>query len=170
MSNPEKIVAPEVLRYLAGFRRPRDPLLARLEAEAAAEGWPILHRESADFLEVGTAIGYSGTIIARALPPWGNLETIEIDLETAERARRNFAEGGLAGKVRVHRGAALQVIPTLQNRYDLAFIDTAKEEYEATLRAVLPLMPAGGVVVVDNLLWSGRVDGPPVCFHDSGAP
>ncbi len=145
MAAPIEILAPEVARYLSGLRAPRDPLLARLEEEAAREGWPIVARETRETanllevlvllakperaLEIGTAIGYSGILIARNLPPWGNLETIEIDLETAERARRNFAEAGLSRKVTVHRGPALAVILMLQNRYDFIFIDAAKEEY-----------------------------------------
>lgn len=170
MSEKIPIVSPEIARYLAASRAPQDPLLARLEAEAEAEDWPILHRESARLLEVlvlaarperaleiGTAIGYSGTIIARALAPWGSLDTIEIDPATAERARKNFAEAGLAKKVQVLKGPALEVLRGLENRYDLVFIDAAKEEYEAYLAAALPRVPKGGLVLVDNLLWSGRV-------------
>lgn len=170
MGDPIDILSPEVARYLAGFRRPRDPLLARLEKEAETEGWPILQREAAAVLEllvllarperaleIGTAIGYSGILIARNLPPWGNLETIEIDPETAERARRNFAEAGLASRVQIHRGPALSVLPALENRYDFVFIDAAKEEYEDYLGKLLPHVPKGGVIVADNLLWGGRV-------------
>ncbi len=166
---PLPIVAPEVLAYLDGLRAPRDPILARLEAEAKAEQWPIVPPATAAFLdlfvrllkpervlEIGTAIGYSGIVIARALPPWGNLETIEVDPETAARARKNFAEAGLAAKVLVHTGPALEVLPRLENRYDFVFIDAEKLEYEQVLARALALVPKGAAVLVDNLLWGGR--------------
>jgi predicted O-methyltransferase YrrM len=182
MAEPIDILAPAVRGYMAALRRPRDPLLARLEAEAREEDWPIIDRDAADVLEVlvlaarpervleiGTAIGYSGTLIARNLPPWGHLDTIEVDPETAERARRNFAEAGLAKKVAVHTGPALSVLPRLENRYDLVFIDAAKQEYEAYLAAALPLLPKGGVVVADNCLWHGRVVSAPLPGEERAA-
>jgi predicted O-methyltransferase YrrM len=182
MSDRIDITSPEITRYLAALRPAPDPLLARLEAEAAAEGWPILHRDAARLLEVlvlaarperaleiGTAIGYSGTIIARNLPPWGLLETIEIDAETAERAKKNFAEAGLAKKVHVLKGAALEVLRAVETRYDFVFIDAAKEEYESYLAATLPLAPKGALFVVDNLLWGGRVLAAPAAGEEREA-
>jgi predicted O-methyltransferase YrrM len=174
MPDPIDIVAPAVTSYLAAGRTARDPLLARLEREAEEESWPIIDRAAADLLEVlvaavkperaleiGTAIGYSGIVIARALASWANLETIEIDPKTADRAARNFSEAGLSGRVKVHKGDALAVIRKLENRYDFVFLDAAKTMYEEALRMILPLMPKGSMVVVDNLLWSGRVVGAP---------
>lgn len=170
MPGPIPIVAPEVAAYLGRFRAPRSGVLGRLEAEARAEGWPIVPPETAGLLdllvrvlkpervlEVGTAIGYSAIVMAGALEPWGSLDTIEKDPETAARAQRNVAEAGLAKKVVVHRGSALDVLPGLENRYDLVFIDGAKEEYPAYLVQALALMPRGATVLVDNLLWGGRV-------------
>lgn len=169
MPGPVPILGPEVARYLAASLRPREGVLARLEQEARAEGVPIVGPETAAFLdlivrlvrpervlEVGTAIGYSGIVIASALPPWGNLETIELDPATAARARANFAEAGVAGKVLVHTGPALEVMGRLENRYDLVFIDAAKEEYEAYLALALGLMPKGAALLADNVLWGGR--------------
>jgi len=169
MSRDIDIVAPEVARYLEGFRAAPEPVLARLEAEAAAERVPIIAKAGAAYLdlavrqtkpermlEIGTAIGYSAIVLARALPSWGNLETIELDPKTAERAEANIAEAGLRSKVKVHVGPALEVLKRLENRYDLVFIDAAKEEYLAYLTASLALMPKGATVIVDNLLWSGR--------------
>ncbi len=174
MSERIDIVTPAIARYLDERRAARDPFLERLESEAEAEGWPIVSRASADLLEVlvralkperaleiGTAIGYSGAVIARAMQPWGHLDTIEIDPETAERARANFAEAGLSGRVTVHKGDARQVLMRLENRYDFVFLDAAKEVYADALRLALPLMPKGAVIAVDNLLWSGRVLGEP---------
>ena len=170
MPGPIPIVAPEVARYLAAFLPPRDPLLARLEAEAGREGVPIVPPETAAFLdlvvrmiqpervlEVGTAIGYSGIVIARAMPSWGILDTIELDIPTAARAQANFVEAGLKGRVLVWKGPAIEVMKQLQNRYDVVFIDAAKEEYLAYLALALPLLPSGASVIVDNLLWGGRV-------------
>jgi predicted O-methyltransferase YrrM len=170
MPGPIPIVAPEVARYLDAFLPPRDPLLARLESEAKAESWPIIPPQTAAYLdllvrqlkperilELGAAIGYSAIVMGRVMPPWGNLETIELNPETAARAERNIAEAGLKGKVAVHKGPALEVMKKLENRYDLVFVDAAKEEYLAYLTAALALMPKGATVVVDNVLWGGRV-------------
>ncbi|MFC1707682.1 O-methyltransferase [Planctomycetota bacterium] len=170
MSEPIETVVPTVKAYLEGFLSAPDELLARLEAEARAERIPIVPPETGAFLElltratkpervleVGTAIGYSTIRMARALPPWGNLDTIEVDPEVADRAQRSITEAGLQKVVRVYRGAALELIPALQNRYDMVFLDAAKTEYEGYLTLSLGLMPQGAVVVVDNLLWGGRV-------------
>jgi caffeoyl-CoA O-methyltransferase len=170
MPGPLDIIHPEIGKYLDGFLRPREGVLARLEREAAAEDWPIVPPATAALLdllvraakpervlEVGAAIGYSGIVIASALPPWGHLDTIEIDPATAARAEANFREAGLGKKVVVHRGPALEVIARLENRYDLVFIDAAKEEYVEYLAKVMPLVPKGGLVLADNLLWGGRV-------------
>jgi predicted O-methyltransferase YrrM len=170
MPGPIPIVHPDVARYLDALRPPRAGVLARLEAEAAKESWPIVAPATAAcldvlvrllkperVLEIGTAIGYSGIVIASALPPWGNLDTIELDPETAARAEKNFAEAGLKSKVTVLRGPAIEVMRTLERRYDLVFIDAAKEEYLAYLVLALALMPKGAGVLVDNLLWGGRV-------------
>jgi predicted O-methyltransferase YrrM len=107
-------------------------------------------------LEVGAAIGYSAIVIADALAPWGHLDTIEIDPTTAARAEANLREAGHGRRTVVHRGPALEVVAKLEARYDLVFIDAAKEEYERYLERALPLVPKGGVVLVDNLLWGGR--------------
>jgi caffeoyl-CoA O-methyltransferase len=163
------ILNPAVARYLASQRGPRTGVLARLEAEAAKEGVPIVHPATAAFLEflvlatsperileVGTAIGYSAILMGQHLPAWGTLDTIEVDPFAVVRARKNIDEAGLKGRVNVMPGPALKVIPTVENRYDLVFLDAAKEEYEGYLALALPLMPRGATIAVDNLLWSGR--------------
>ncbi|MHC4829074.1 MAG: O-methyltransferase [Planctomycetota bacterium] len=164
------ILAPGIHEYLGSFREEADPLLTRLEAEARAERIPILPPESAQFLEliarmvrperaleIGTATGYSAIRLARAMPAWSNLDTIEIDMDIADRAWANFGEAGLQSRVNILRGPALQLLPQLQHRFDLVFIDAKKSEYLACLTLALKLMPKGACVLIDNLLWSGRV-------------
>ena len=168
---PAGILAPEVAGYLAAGLAEPDALCARLREEATRERLPIAAPQTARLLEllvlltrpervleVGTAIGYSAVRMGRALLPWGSLETIEKDLDMAARAEKNLEEAGLLGRSgRVLRGAALEVLPRLSNRYDMVFLDADKEGYEAQLTLALPLMPKGALLVADNLLWGGRV-------------
>ncbi len=171
MPSGEDILAPAVEAYLRRLEeaRPRSPVLRRLEEEAAREGIPIVAPATGTFLEVlvvgtraerilevGTATGYSAIRMAQKLPAWGTLDTIEMDPKMVMRARANLKEAGLEKRVNVLPGPALKVLPTIENRYDLVFIDAAKEEYEAYLARCLPLLPKGATVVVDNLLWGGR--------------
>jgi len=170
MADGSPIVAPEIARYLQSLRPAPDPLLARLEEEARADQIPIVPPDTAHLLgllcrlarpervlEVGTAIGYSAIHLARALPAWAHLDTIEVDLDTAARAERNLQEAGLLGeRVTVMRGPALELLPLLSHRYDLLFLDAKKQEYEGYLALALKLMPRGAMVLVDNLLWGGR--------------
>ena len=111
-------------------------------------------------LEVGTLFGYAATWMARALPAGGHLDTIELVDEHADSAERLFAEDGTDGLVTVHRGVAAEVLAGLEGPYDLAFIDADKEGYVAYLDHALRLVRPGGLVIADNVLWSGRISDP----------
>ena len=118
-------------------------------------------------LEVGTLQGYSAIWMARAMPGHGRLDTIEISEERARRAEAWFAEAGVEGIVRVHRGAALDVLPGLEPGYDLAFLDAVKTEYTAYLEHCLRLVRPGGLICADNVHWGGRVADPSVVDADT---
>ncbi|MDX6627788.1 MAG: hypothetical protein QOH00_34 [Gaiellales bacterium] len=108
-------------------------------------------------LEVGTLFGYSGIWMARELPAGGRLDTIEIEKLHADAAEHWFERGGLADRVTVHRGAGLDVLPTLPGPYDVAFIDADKQTYPDYLRLSLERLRPGGIVIADNAIRRGRI-------------
>jgi len=108
-------------------------------------------------VEVGTAIGFSTLWIALALPEGGRIDTIDPDRKRTDQARRFWVRAGVSDRVRVFNEPALRVLPRLNPGIGFAFIDAVKQEYESYLDAVLPKMTDGGVVMVDNLLWGGRI-------------
>lgn len=167
------LVNPAIEGYLEGLGPPRDALLARLEAEAAEEGIPIVGPQVGSLLhlltavqgarrvaELGTAIGYSAIWMARGLAKEGTLATVEMREAVARRARANLEEAGLAARVTVHGGRALDVFPRLGGDFDLVFNDVDKEGYPAILPLAKEALRPGGLLVTDNVLWSGRVADP----------
>jgi caffeoyl-CoA O-methyltransferase len=108
-------------------------------------------------LEIGTYSGYSALSMARALAPDARIVTCELLDEHADVAERHIAAAGESGRIEVRRGPALDTIATLDGPFDLVFVDADKEGYLAYYEAVLPKLSERGLVVVDNVLWSGRV-------------
>ncbi len=112
-------------------------------------------------LEIGTFVGVSAVWMAEALGSDGTLDTLEIDDATADIAEHNIARAGLADRVRVHRGPALDTLAHLDaGAYDVAYIDADKPAYPAYLDACLRLVRPGGMIVADNLLLGGRAADP----------
>jgi predicted O-methyltransferase YrrM len=118
-------------------------------------------------LEVGTLFGYSGVWIARALPSDGSLDTLELSDVHADAAEEWFARAGLADRVTVRRGAALSTLPHLEGPYDLVFLDAAKTEYVDYATHAARLLRAGGSLLADNAIWSGRISDPAVTDDDT---
>lgn len=116
-------------------------------------------------LEIGTFSGYSSLSMAEALPDDGILITCEIDPPAIEFARRYLSQSPHGKKITLREGPALETIKTLQGGFDMVFIDADKLNYLNYYEAVLPLMRSGGLIAVDNVLWSGRVLNP-VDDHD----
>lgn len=110
-------------------------------------------------LEIGSFIGLSAMTMAAALPADGRLTTIEKFDEFAEIAERNFQENGLTSKIELLRGDAFELVPRLPagTRFDIAFIDGNKERYADYVRLVEPLIPYGGLILVDDSLFHGDV-------------
>jgi caffeoyl-CoA O-methyltransferase len=108
-------------------------------------------------LEIGTYSGYSSISMAAGLPPGGRIDTCEISEEHAAVARRYIEEAGLADRITVHVGPALESIAALEGEFDLVFIDADKENYVAYYEEVLPRLTARGLIAADNTLWSGKV-------------
>jgi len=111
-------------------------------------------------LELGMFTGYSALMMAEALPDNGHLITCEIDPKAEAIARRYFAESPHGDKITIRMGPALNTIKTLADPLDLVFIDADKVNYSNYYEACLPLLKSGGLVVADNVLWSGKVVDP----------
>jgi caffeoyl-CoA O-methyltransferase len=108
-------------------------------------------------LELGTFTGYSSISMASALPPDGQIITCDVDPEATAIARRYMDESGYGDRIEIRLGPALETIETLEGPFDLVFIDADKPNYRAYYEAVLPLLAENGLVIADNVLWSGRV-------------
>jgi len=108
-------------------------------------------------LEIGTFTGYSAICLAGGLAPGGKLHTIEADPSYAEIAREYFRKANLEDRISLHNGDALEIIPQLNESFDLVFIDAAKENYSDYYQAVFDKVKPGGFILADNALWDGRV-------------
>lgn len=108
-------------------------------------------------LEIGTFTGYATLCLAEGLAPEGVLHTIEVNEELEEIQNKYFAQSPYREQIVQHFAPALEVIPTLETGIDIAFIDADKKNYLNYLDAVLPKMSRGGVILSDNVLWSGKV-------------
>ncbi|QMU27225.1 O-methyltransferase [Adhaeribacter radiodurans] len=108
-------------------------------------------------LEIGTYTGYSAICLAEGLAEAGTLHTIDVNAELEEMVRRYFAEAGLTDKIKYYLGQALTIIPTLPYTFDLVFIDADKVNNVNYFDLVIDKVRAGGFIITDNVLWSGKV-------------
>ena len=108
-------------------------------------------------LEIGTYTGYSALCLAEGLDDDGRLDTIEINEELIHMHQKHLHQSQYANQIRVLYGDALKVLPQLNESYDLVFIDAKKALYNSYLDLVLPLMSKNGLLMADNILWSGKV-------------
>ncbi|MEN9987495.1 MAG: hypothetical protein RLZZ585_534 [Bacteroidota bacterium] len=108
-------------------------------------------------LEIGTYTGYSALCMAEGLTPDGKLVTIDVNEELANRVQGYFNASEFAEQIQYIISPALDVIPSLNERWDLVFIDADKQNYIEYYELILPLVRPGGYVILDNVLWSGKV-------------
>ena len=168
----DAIIHLDQAEYLDNLLPPSDDLLAEMEAYAAEHRVPIADREVALFLEItaraikarrvlecGMAIGYSVIHVARGMTDDGLVFTVDPSEEMIKAAEGYLTRAGLRERARIERGYALEVIPRLNETFDLIFLDAVKEEYRGYLDLALPKLRTGGVVICDNLLWGGQVAG-----------
>ncbi|MBT5469985.1 MAG: methyltransferase [Nitrospina sp.] len=111
-------------------------------------------------LEIGTFAGYSALSMAEALPEEGELITCEMDPEAIVVAKKYFGMSAHGKKIRLMEGPALDSLKSISGQFDMAFIDADKENYSNYYEAILPMIRSGGLIAVDNVLWSGRVLNP----------
>ncbi len=110
-----------------------------------------------NILEIGTYTGYSALCLAEGLTEDGQLHTIDVNEELAWIQNKYFDKSGFSDRIRQYTGDALEIVPTLQMQFDLVFIDAEKKEYIHYFEAVLPKIKKGGIILSDNVLWSGKV-------------
>jgi len=110
-----------------------------------------------NILEIGTFTGYSALCLAEGLQPDGELHTIEIDEELEEMITKHFNVSEHKEKLHLHIGNALEIIPKLNKTWDLVFMDAEKTEYLQYYELVLPHVRNGGFLLIDNVLWNGKV-------------
>jgi caffeoyl-CoA O-methyltransferase len=108
-------------------------------------------------LEIGTFTGYSAICLAEGLAPEGKLITIDVNEELETRVRHYFVQAGITSKVDYRIGDAAKIIPTLNQKFDLVFIDADKENYGLYYDLVFEKVNPGGAILADNVLWSGKV-------------
>lgn len=108
-------------------------------------------------LEIGTYTGYSALCLAEGLTSSGELHTIEIDEELEDISRKYFKESSFHSQIHLHIGDANTIIPTLPHQWDLVFIDAEKKDYKKYFNLIFPNLRNGGIILIDNVLWSGKV-------------
>jgi len=113
-----------------------------------------------NILEIGTYTGYSALCLAEGMQTSGELHTIDINEELFDFQRKYFDKSGYGKQIFQHLGNALEIIPKLDMTFDLIFIDADKENYPNYFHAVINKLNVGGVMLSDNVLWSGKVTEP----------
>jgi len=188
MADPKSFhLSPEIHRYLLDHSTAVDPVLADLIAETAGLGgiarmqispeqsqfMTMLTRlvGAKDAVEIGTFTGASSLAIARGLPDDGTLLCCDVSDEWTAMARRYWAAAGVDTKITLTIGPAADTLAALPPtaEFDLAFIDADKPGYLTYYEHLVPRLRAGGVILVDNVLWSGTVIDPAVTDADTEA-
>jgi predicted O-methyltransferase YrrM len=165
--------------YIDGLFAPEDPVLTAALADAQAAGLPEIQVSPGQgkflyllaklagarrILEVGTLGGYSTLWLARALPEGGRMVTLELERRHADVAAGNIARAGLAEKVEIIVGPALESLPTLAARsqipFDLVFLDADKVNYPAYFQAIMRMVRPGALILADNVIRAGTVLNP----------
>lgn len=164
------ITSEPVEQYLYSLLPPRDEVLAAMEAEAAKRDIPIvgplvgrvlhqlaLTQGAKTVFELGSAIGYSTIWWARAVGDDGKVIYTDGDRKNADEARGYFDRAGVAGRITVKVGDALELLSEQKQAFDIIFCDVDKEDYPRALRLAIPRLRKGGLLIADNVLWSGKV-------------
>jgi caffeoyl-CoA O-methyltransferase len=163
----------KIEEYIHGVIDPEDPLLYSLNRETNVR---VLHPRMLTghwqgqilsmisymcnpryILEIGTYTGYSSICLAKGLAEDGHLHTIEKNDEIVEIPLSYFERAGISHRISLHIGDALDIIPKLNETFDLVFIDAEKSEYLAYYHAIFDKVRKGGFILADNVLWSGKV-------------
>jgi caffeoyl-CoA O-methyltransferase len=186
MSNRTINIDDRLYDYLLANSSREDALLARLRAETATMPASMMQisPEQGQFMallveligarnaiEVGTFTGYSAICVARALAQGGKLVCCDVSDEYTSIARRYWTEAGLADRIELKLAPATKTLDALiagggEGQYDFAFIDADKENYDSYYERILRLIRKGGLITIDNVLWSGKVADPGIGSAD----
>jgi len=189
MSNQTLALDDRLYDYLLDVSLREDPILARLRAETSglAEANMQIAPEQGQFmallvqlmgarrcLEVGTFTGYSALVVAQALPADGQLIALDVSEEWTSIARRYWAEAGVADRIELRLGPAADAMHRLlddrhSESFDFIFVDADKTGYRAYCGLALELLRPGGLLLLDNVLWGGRVVDPAINDADTRA-
>lgn len=125
--------------------------------EASILGFFLRSINAKRVLELGTFTGYSALTMAENLPIDGEVITLDVNEKTVDLAKKFWNDSKHGYKIKSILGEAIKIIPTLEGKFDLVFIDADKRNYQNYLEMVLPKLTHNGMIVIDNVLWSGRV-------------
>ena len=166
----EGIVNPAVEQYMASLLPERDPVLMEMEEQAARRDISIVGPAVArvfyqyarlirakKIFEMGSAIGYSTIWWARAAGEGGRVFYTDGDPKNAEEARGYFQRAGVAGRIHLGVGDALELLSEQKQQFDIIFNDVDKQDYPRVLHMAASRLRSGGLFITDNVLWSGRV-------------
>ena len=164
------LLVPVIEKYLSAVLPARDPVLADMEAYARKHDVPIIGPECGRLLylltqisgakrifEMGSAIGYSAIWFARAGGPDAEIYFTDGDSQNAVLAGENFKKAGLTDQIRILTGDALDLLDSIAGDFDIILIDVNKHQYPDALRKSIPRLKHGGLLITDNVLWSGKV-------------
>lgn len=169
------ITADRVEDYLYSLLPSRDEVLSEMEAEAARRDIPIVGPAVGRILfqlarmigakmvfEMGSAIGYSTIWWAGALGRGGRVIYTDGNRKNADEARRYFKRAGVDDRIEIQVGDALELLSEQKQEFDIIFTDVDKEDYPRAFRLAIPRLRKGGLLVADNVLWSGKVADPKI--------
>jgi len=170
MSRDLTLVHPDVERYIESLLPPRDAVMREMEARARREGIPIvgpvvgrlfyqlaLIAGARRVMELGSAIGYSTLWWARAVGPSGKVWYTDASPGNARDAQGYLKRGGVLDRVKILVGDALESMARVKRPFDIVFCDIDKPGYPDAFKAAMRRLRPGGLLVVDNTLWKGRV-------------
>ena len=154
LSSPEDALLKEINDYTTQHHPEAVMLSGHLQGKVLEMISCMIRPKS--ILEIGTFTGYSALCLAKGLTPDGKLHTIEIREEDAARARSYFDRSAYAGQIILHSGNAVDIIPKLENTWDLAFIDADKPAYIQYFNLVFPRLRKNGFILADNIFFHGQ--------------
>jgi len=117
----------------------------------------LIDKQPKKILEIGAAVGYSAICFSEYLAEGGIIDTIERDEERIQQAKNNFVKAEVQDKIILHEGDAVEILPTLNEKYDVVFIDAAKGKYPFFLEQALRMINEKGIIIADNVLYKGYV-------------
>ena len=144
--------------------------LEKIKEKALKENIPIIMDDTLEvmekylitkkpqrILEIGTAVGYSAICFTEFLTEDGMIDTIERDIERVKEAKENIKRVGVEDKIHIYEGDAVEILPTLDDKYDVVFIDAAKGKYPFFLKESMRMLKSDGIIFADNILYKGYV-------------